>query len=308
MTKSLELRGILPAMITPFTEDGAKIDVDGLIQHTEFLLDAGCGGLIPGGSTGEFTSLTQSEREVLHATVTEAAQGRAPVIPQTGAMTAQEAIELSLHAQSVGAAAVMVAPPYYETLTFDEMHTFYRSVADAIDIPVMLYNIPGATGQHLSTDQVGRLAEIPGIFAIKDSGADASALTALLETYGDRLQVCNGWDSLTFFGFAAGAKASVWGAANVFPELAVGLYDALAIRGDLADGRRIWSQLYPLVHFLEDRCYAARVKAACRLLGRPAGPSRLPLLAPSHEDAAVLAGLLRGIGLTVDDARLDAEA
>jgi 4-hydroxy-tetrahydrodipicolinate synthase len=297
MTESLELRGILPAMVTPLTDDGAKLDLDALAQHTTYLLDAGCRGLIPGGSTGEFTSLTPSERELLHATVIEAADGRVPVIPHTGAMTAQEAIELSVHAQTAGAAGVMVAPPYYDALTFAELHLFYSQVAEAIEIPIMLYNIPGATGQRLTPAQIGELAEIPRVDAIKDSGGDAAALSTLLHGYGDRLQVCNGWDSLTFFGLAAGAKASVWGAANIFPELAVQLYDAVAVRGDLASGRQIWSRLLPIVQFLEEQSYPSRVKAACRLLGRQVGPTRLPLLAPSHDEVEALAAVLRGADL-----------
>jgi 4-hydroxy-tetrahydrodipicolinate synthase len=299
MTKAAELHGILPALVTPFTDDGAEIDTDALAANVSRLLDAGCGGLIPGGSTGEFTSLSRSERELLHATVVDAAAGRVPVYAQTGAMTAQEAIELSVHAEGVGAAGVMVAPPYYDALSFDALKGYYAEVASSVSIPVMLYNIPSATGQHLTPEQIAELAdEIPGVASVKDSSGDASALTELLERYGDRLQVCNGWDTLTFFGLAAGAKASVWGAANIFPELAVELFTAVSERGDLVAGRRIWSQLYPLVSFVEAASYTARVKAACRLRGLSVGPARRPLLSPNDQELKTLDELLTQVGLS----------
>jgi dihydrodipicolinate synthase/N-acetylneuraminate lyase len=299
MTPTAQLRGILPAMLTPFTEDGGAIDTDALSASVTRLLDAGCGGLIPGGSTGEFTSLSNAERRLLHTTVIDAAAGRAPVYPQTGAMTTDEAIELTIHAQSAGAAGVMVAPPYYDALSFPELKAYYTEVAGSVSIPVMLYNIPSATGQHLTPAQIAELADdIPGVASIKDSSGDAYALTELLERYGDRLQVCNGWDSLTFFGLAAGAKASVWGAANIFPELAVELFTAVAEQGDLDAGRKLWSRLYPVVAFLESGSYTSRVKAACRLRGLPVGPVRRPFLDPADDDLKTLDELLTQLGLT----------
>jgi 4-hydroxy-tetrahydrodipicolinate synthase len=298
MATKLALRGILPAMITPFSPDGA-VNTEALTSHTRRLIDAGVGGLIPGGSTGEFSSLSHAERELVHSTVISAAEGRVPVVPQTGAMTAREAIELSTHAEKLGAAGVMVAPPYYDPLSFAELHAYYSAVAGAISIPVMLYHIPSVTGQQLTPAQIGELAEIPGVASIKDSSGNASELTELLQVYGDRLQICNGWDTLTFFGLASGAKASVWGAANIFPELAVELFDAVAEKGDLDAGRAVWSRLYPIVAFLEAESYAARVKAASQLVGIPAGPPRLPLLPAGEADVATLRGLLQCAGLTL---------
>jgi 4-hydroxy-tetrahydrodipicolinate synthase len=284
-------------MVTPFTEHDAQVDTTALAKHTKFLIDAGVAGLIPGGSTGEFTSLSPEERQLVHATVLEAAEGRVPVVPQTGAMTAREAIELSAHAEKLGAAGVMVVPPYYDALSFAELKAYYAEVAEAISIPVMLYHIPGATGQQLTTDQIGELAEIPGVAAVKDSSANATALADTLERYGDRLQVCNGWDTLTFYGLASGAKACVWGAANIFPELAVELYDAVAVRGDLVRGRAIWSRIFPVLTFLEEASYAARVKAACVIAGVPVGAPRPPLHPIGAADTATLTSLLAEAGL-----------
>src|SRR5215475_11567334 len=175
MANTLELRGILPAMITPFTADGAAVNTQALADHTRHLIDAGVGGLMPGGSTGEFTALSKAERQQVHATVIEAAGDRVPVVPQTGALTVQEAIELSVHAEKAGAAGVMVAPPFYDPLSLAELHAYFAAVAGSISIPVMLYHIPSVTGQQMTTDQIGELAQIPGVASIKDSSGDASA-------------------------------------------------------------------------------------------------------------------------------------
>lgn len=302
MAGKAELRGVLAAVITPFTDDGAEVDVDGLKRHANHLLETGCHGLIPGGSTGEFTSLSHAERKLVHSVVVAAADGRVPVYPQTGAMTTREAVELSSHAESIGADGVMVAPPYYDPLTFAELKSYYAAVAGAITIPLMIYNIPSATGQHLSAAQIGELAEIPGVTSVKDSSGDAAALSELLEVYGDRVQVCNGGDTLTFFALAAGATAIVLGAANVFPEVSVELFEALATRGDLSAARAIWRRIYPLLAFFEQHSYAARVKTACGLLGRPVGPTRLPLHAPGDNDRGTLAALLERAHLAVTPA------
>lgn len=301
MTNTLELRGILPAMLTPFTEDGSSIDTEALVALTNRLIDAGVGGLIPGGSTGEFAALNHEERKLLHATVVEAAAGRVPVVVQTGALTAGEAIALSRHAQQVGASGVMVVPPFYDPLSFRELKAYFTEVAASVDLPVMLYHIPGVTGQQLTPDEIGELAAIPGVQSVKDSGGDAGALTAVQERYGDRLQVCNGWDILTFFGLSYGLKASVWGAANIFPELAVELFETIAAKGDLEAARALWSRLVPLVNWLDEESYTARVKAATRLLGVQVGPVRSPFQEPTDEALEQVRPLLAELGLPVRD-------
>ncbi|CCH76963.1 Dihydrodipicolinate synthetase family protein [Nostocoides japonicum T1-X7] len=300
MTTTLELRGILPAMLTPFTEDGSAIDTTALAALTNRLVDAGVGGLIPGGSTGEFAALSHDERRLLHETVVEAAAGRVPVIAQTGALTAGEAVALSRHAEQVGAAGVMVVPPFYDGLSFRELKAYFTAVAESIDIPVMIYHIPGVTGQQLTPDEIGELASIPGVASIKDSGGDAGALTAVQERYGDRLQVCNGWDILTYFGLSYGLKASVWGAANIFPELAVELFETISVKGDLDAARSLWSRLVPVVNWLDEESYTARVKAATRLLGVQVGPVRSPFQEPTDEALAEVRPLLAELGLPVE--------
>src|SRR5690349_4632320 len=134
--------GVLPALITPFTEDGGAIDTQALAANIERLIAGGVGGLVPGGSTGEFTTLTNAERRELTEVTVAAAGGRVPVVAGTGALSTRETVELSVHAEQAGAAAVMVVAPFYDPLPWRELLAHYRAGAAAIDIPIMYYNLP----------------------------------------------------------------------------------------------------------------------------------------------------------------------
>lgn len=293
MTKRrVVLEGILPAMITPMDKTGA-VDESALTGLTDHLIRAGCGGLIPCGSTGEFASLSAAERRRVTEVVVEAAAGRVPVAPHTGALTAREAIELSKHAQDAGASAVMAIAPFYEPLPWPDIKHYYSQLANAIDIPIIVYNLPAATGVCLTGEQLKELAAIDGVAYVKDSSANAVMLTELIQRYGRDINVMNGWDSLTFYGLVAGTRASVWGAANFIPELAVELFNAAAGRQDLVAAREIWSRIWPICNFLETAgSYVAAVKAGCELVGEPCGDPRLPILPLDVKKKAELAKLL----------------
>jgi 4-hydroxy-tetrahydrodipicolinate synthase len=264
--------GVLPALITPFTEDGGSIDTDALTAIVDRLVGAGVGGLVPGGSTGEFTTLTNAERRRLIEATVEAAAGRVPVVAGTGALSTRESVELSVHAQRAGATAVMVVPPFYDALSWRELLAHYTAIADAIDVPIMYYNLPSASGVKLTAAQ---FRELP-IACLKDTGGDAVAATELIRTDGPTL--LNGWDTLTFAALAAGVRAVVWGAASILPEQCVELHRLLIDDVDLQAARELWARLWPLCQFLEQQSYSAAVKTACRLVGDTTGPVRPPLV------------------------------
>jgi 4-hydroxy-tetrahydrodipicolinate synthase len=285
--------GVLPALITPFTADGSAIDTEGLAANIERLIGAGVGGLVPGGSTGEFVTLTNPERRQLVEATVEAAAGRVPVVAGTSALSTRETIELSAHAERAGAAAVMVAPPFYEPLSWRELFAHFAAVAEAIGIPIMYYNLPAATGVRLTAAQLRELQTV-GVTCLKDSAGDAVAATELIQTDGPTL--LNGADTLTFAALAAGVEAVVWGAASIVPEQCVALHRLLVEDNDLPAGRELWSRLWPLLHFLEGQSYSAAVKTACALVGCSAGPVRAPLLPLTEEATAELTALLERVG------------
>jgi 4-hydroxy-tetrahydrodipicolinate synthase len=278
--------GVLPALITPFTADGDAIDTRALRAIVARLIAAGVGGLVPGGSTGEFTTLTNEERRLLVEVTVEAAAGRVPVVAGTGALSTRETVELSRHAERAGAAAVMVVPPFYDALSWRELLAHYTAVADAIDIPIMYYNLPGASGVTVTAAQ---LRELP-VTCLKDTGGDAVAATELVQTDGPTL--LNGWDTLTFAALAAGVRAVVWGVASILPEQCVELHRLLIDDIDLPAARELWARLWPLCHFLEGQSYSAAVKTACGLAGDATGPVRPPLLALDAAATRELGALL----------------
>jgi 4-hydroxy-tetrahydrodipicolinate synthase len=279
MAKELRLEGILTALATPLTADAEAVDEVALRHLVSIQVDAGIGGLVPCGSTGEFSALSSQERRRVAEVVVEAAAGAIPVIPQTGANTTKETVELSQHAEAAGAAGVMVVPPYYECPAWPDLLQHFEAVASAIDIPIMVYNIPSATGFKMSADQIGELAEIQGVDFLKDSSADCVLLTELIQRFQDKIGIFNGWDTLTFAGLTAGARASVWGAANFIPDLAVELFDAAVRRQDLAEARSVWARIWPVCNVLENApSYLQAVKAACSLVGVEVGPPRAPVL------------------------------
>ena len=278
--------GVLPALITPFTGDGRAIDAGALAAIVDRLVGAGAGGLVPGGSTGEFTTLTHAERRQLIEVTVEAAAGRVPVVAGTGALSTRETVELSVHAEQAGAAAVMIVPPFYDALSWRELQAHYTAVADAIAIPIMYYNLPSASGVRLTAAQ---LRELP-VGSLKDTGGDAVAATELIQTGGPTL--LNGWDTLTFAALAAGVRAVVWGTASILPEQCVELHRLLIDDIDLPAARELWARLWPLCSFLEGQSYPAAVKAACRLVGDTTGPVRAPLLEADEAAVRELAALL----------------
>jgi 4-hydroxy-tetrahydrodipicolinate synthase len=292
MPDQAEFHGVLPAMITPFTQDGSSIDTASVAAIVDRLVDAGVGGLVPAGSTGEFPTLTADERrELIEATV-DAAAGRVPVVAGTAALSTRETVELSVHAERAGAAAVMIVPPFYGALSWRELLAHYEAVAAAISIPIMYYNLPESSGVTLSAVQLGELRRRARVTSMKDTGGDAIAATELIQAGDSVPTLLNGYDTLTFAALAAGVRAVVWGVASILPRECVELHRLLIDDIDLPGARSLWARLWPLCQFLETQSYPVAVKAACALVGDATGPVRAPLLELEPDAAAQLRGLV----------------
>jgi 4-hydroxy-tetrahydrodipicolinate synthase len=287
-----DFHGVLPALVTPFTGDGTAIDADALTAMVQRLVRAGVGGLVPGGSTGEFTTLTNGERRELVEITVAAAAGRVAVVAGTGALSTRETVELSVHAERSGAAAVMIVPPYYDALSWRELLAHYAAVAEQIAIPVMYYNLPSVSGVTLDAARWRELRDVAGVTSLKDTGGDAVAATELIQSGDEVPTLLNGWDTLTFAALAAGVRAVVWGTASILPEECVALHRLLIDDIDLPAARELWSRLWPLCRFLEAQSYPAAVKAGCALVGDQTGPTRAPLLALTDDARAELQELL----------------
>ncbi|KAF4544071.1 Dihydrodipicolinate synthase [Lasiodiplodia theobromae] len=292
------LEGILVALITPFTEGGKEIDAGQLDAHINNLIAAGVHGLVPGGSTGEFTTLTIPERKTLIEICVKSAAGRVPVVAGIGALSTADAIDLASHAASTGAAALMIVPPFYDALNVAQLHEYFSDIYAASKLPIVYYNIPAATGTNLTPAEIAGLRAV-GVTYLKDTSGNAPALTELLFGLHDQITAFNGWDTLTFYGLCAGAKGGVWGATNIIPELSMQLWDAIAVRGDLKEGRALWAKIWPICKFLESHTYHSAVKTGMELRGFRTGGVRKPFKLLEEKHKQELAQLLKNAGVQV---------
>ena len=223
-------RGTYTVLVTPFTADGAHIDVAALRRLVEFQITEGIHGLIPLGSTGEFLSLTRDERNEVIETVIDQARGRVPVLVGTGAEWTRDAVELSREAEALGADGVMVIPPFYSVPTEDELYVHYKAIGDAIGLPVMIYNNPATANVDMLPETVARLSAIPNVRYIKESTLDVTRVRDIVRLCGDRMTVFAG--VLGYESFFLGAAGWVAVCSNVIPKLSAELFEAAVERND----------------------------------------------------------------------------
>jgi len=296
-----KLHGVLVALVTP-TKANGDIDFNTLGKHVEAMIAAGVHGLIPLGSTGEFYALTPQERRNVTKTTLDVARGRVPVVAGANAGCTCDVIAFSREAEELGCDAVMLAPPYYSLPTPDELYAHYRAVNDAIGVPIMLYNYPGRTGVDMSPEFIERLTELPRVRYVKESTGEIGRISTLLRRCRKRLGVFCGGDTVAFESLALGAIGWVGGVANVVPRSHVELYRLAVEKRDLAAARKLYFQMLPLLNLMEGGGkYTQWVKAACGLVGRPAGAPRAPLRAAT---AAELKELKAALGHIPETRRL----
>jgi len=280
------LSGIVTALLTPFRDDGARVDEAVLRELVTGAISGGVSGLAVCGSTGEFASLDVEERKRVVEIVIDAAAGRVPVICNTGSTRLAEVLDLSRHAESAGVSAIMAVQPYYEPMQADEVFDYFRSISSAVNIPVVIYNIPSCSGTNIVPALASRMSRaLWNIRYIKDSSGDFAQLLTLICRYSDDITTLIGWDTLTFSALALGCKGAILGAANIVPEPCVKLYE-LVRAGRHEEAQGLWRRLYPLIEFLGSAGYIASVKAGARLRGFAVGDPRPPYrpLSPQQEE------------------------
>ncbi len=284
------LSGVLSALLTAFDDDGA-LDEEGLRRVVERNIEGGVHGVVACGSTGEFTTLSADERRRVVEVVVDQSAGRVPVVAQTGAQSTAEAIALSRHAEQAGASVLMLVAPYYEPLTLEETARYLRTVADSVGIPVMLYNLPVATGVMMTPDFIGGLArEVENIQYVKDTSADIVQAARLIHGYGDVIDTFVGWDALMLAALAEGAPGVMAGTANVIAPQLVSIHAAMTA-GDLSRARAEWVAIYPLIDAIMNAPFGPAVKTALAATGFAIGGPRLPALPLDPEAAATISRL-----------------
>ncbi len=269
--------GILPAIITPFRRDSrASLDIEGLRSNVESLLQGGIHGIVPCGSTGEAATLTFEEHEQVILETVEIVNGRVPVLAGTGSNNTEEAIRLTRSAQDVGADGALVISPYYNKPNRSGLIKHFTKLAD-LDLPIILYNVPGRTGQNLQPDLVVELAKHPNIAGIKEASGDITQISRIIEgTRDEDFVVLSGDDAMTLPILALGGAGVISVAANADPRRMSQMYESYRA-GDFARALDLHFELSPLFRAMFIDTNPIPVKKAVEILGMAAGPVRLPL-------------------------------
>ncbi|WP_013587877.1 4-hydroxy-tetrahydrodipicolinate synthase [Paraburkholderia phenoliruptrix] len=279
---SVTFKGIVPALITPMTAD-EEIDEAGLRTLVDRLIDAGVHGLFVLGTNGEFIALNEAEKLRVARIAVDQARGRVPVIAGTGAYATREVIALNHKMQDVGVDAVSVITPYFNGATQQELFTHYERIATGTSLPVMLYTIPAKAGITLNVDTVRRLAEIPNIRGIKDSGGDFDRLLQLINLRRDDFAVFTGTDSMILWTLIAGGDGAVAATTNAVPGVVMSIWNNFHA-GEIDAARRAQESLRALRDAFALGTLPVVLKTAATMLGMPAGPARAP--AQPLDDAA----------------------
>ncbi len=269
--------GVLPAIITPFRRNSAMdVDLEGLRSNIEFLIGQGVHGIVPCGSTGESATLSFEEHDRVISETIDVVNGRVPVLAGTGSNNTAEAVALTKNAKELGADGVLVISPYYNKPNRSGLVKHYTILAD-LDIPVVMYNVPGRTGQNLLPDMVIELASHPNIVGIKEASGDIGQVSRIIEgTLDEDFLVISGDDAITLPMLAIGGAGVISVAANVEPGRMVSMFEYFC-DGDLEMALDIHYELSPLFRAMFIDTNPIPVKKAVELRGMAAGPVRLPL-------------------------------
>jgi len=296
-----KFRGCYTVLITPFTEGGEAVDLKALERLVEFQIREGIRGLIPLGSTGEFLSVSPEERTAIVETVVRTAAGRVPVLIGTGAEDTREVVRTSQEAEALGADGVMIIPPFYSVPTEDELYVHYKKVADAIGIPIMVYNNPATANVDLTPKILARLATIESCLYVKESTLEVTRVRDIVDLCGDRMEVFAG--VLGYESAWLGAIGWVAVCSNLAPKLSAEMFHAAAFDKDMDKALPLYRQLMPLLPFVGGPRYVSGTKAGFRLMGMPMGDPRPPRLPLPGTDVPQLAAVLQGLGLLAEGAR-----
>jgi 4-hydroxy-tetrahydrodipicolinate synthase len=287
-------KGSIVAIVTPFKN--GKVDETALGELIEWHIASGTDGIVPCGTTGESATLGYEEHEqVIEFTVKKVA-GRVPVIAGAGSNSTEETIMLTAHAKKVGADGALLITPYYNKPTQEGLYRHFKAVADAVDIPIVLYNVPGRTSVNMLPATVARCAQMKNIVAIKEATANLQQISEIIELCGDKLSVLSGDDFTVLPLLSIGGVGVISVTANVAPTDMAGLCDAY-FAGDMVEARRLHYKLQPLNQAMFFETNPIPVKTALGLMGKCSPELRLPLCPMSDTNTEKLTNVMKKYGL-----------
>ena len=291
--KGSDYAGVSVAMVTPY-KDG-RIDFETLRRQVDFLVDAGTTCLCPVGTTGESPTLSHEEHERVISEVVQAARGRVKVMAGTGSNSTAEALRLTSWAAKEGADAALMVAPYYNKPTQDGFYQHFRVVAEQVNLPICVYNVPGRTAKNIEPETICRLAELKNITMVKEATGQMDQASHILAT--TDLTVLSGDDSLTIPFMSVGAEGVISVVGNIVPGDTIKLVEAFAA-GDVAKATALHHKLFPLCRdMLGLATNPIPIKAAMKMLGMDTGELRLPMTPLDENGELILRRTLTEYGL-----------
>ncbi len=287
-------RGSMVAIVTPF-RDG-EFDDAVLESLIDFQLSNGTSGIVPCGTTGESATLSHDEHQRVVEVAVKAVAGRVPVIAGTGSNSTEEAIALTRHAKQVGADAALLITPYYNKPTQEGLYLHYKRVAESVDLPLILYNIPGRTAVNMLPETVERLCDVQNVVAIKEGSGSLQQMSDIVRMCGDQMPVLSGDDGLTLPILAIGGTGVITVSANIIPQDVSAMIDAFEA-GNMSEARRGHHKMDPLVAGLFFETNPIPVKQALAFMGKASADVRLPLCRMSDVNQQRLRRVMTDYGL-----------
>ena len=267
-------KGVITALVTPFRGDA--IDEEALRRLVDEQIRAGIDGFVPVGTTGESPTVSVEEHIRIIKIVVEETRKRVPVIAGTGANSTREAIELTREARAVGADGTLQVTPYYNRPTQDGLFRHFKAIADAVPLPMLVYNVPGRTACDLLPETMARLCEVPSVVGIKEATGSAQRAAQIISRVGDRMVVLSGDDATAFPLYALGAHGCISVVSNVAPAEMAAMWDA-AVAGNWNKARELHYRVFPLSEGLFIEANPIPVKAALAMMGKITDEIRAPL-------------------------------
>ena len=291
----MELKGIYTALITPFRN--GLLDEEGLKRVIEFQLRAGIDGIVPCGTTGEASTLSYEEHERVIELTVKFVNGKVPVIAGTGSNSTHETVELTQGAKRLGSDMVLLVAPYYNRPTQEGLYSHFKKVAEEVDIPIVLYNIPTRTGVNMLPELVARLADVPNIVAIKEASGSLQQAAEIYRLTKGQFTILSGDDNIFLPMMALGARGVISVLSNVLPEKMKMLSKAFLDENDIEKARTLHMELIPLFQAMFVEVNPVPVKETLYYMGLIQKELRLPLVPLTDKNRDYLKAVLKEFGL-----------